>query len=124
MIYLWVASGGAIGAMMRYLLSSHVAQWFGASFPYGTLLVNVTGAFLIGAAFEYFIKFLPDAHELKAFIIIGVLGGFTTFSAFSIEVYWLYQKGAFLSAIAYIASSITLGVLGVAAGMFFIKALN
>ena len=123
MIYLWVAVGGGIAALLRYVMSSQVTHWFGNSFPYGTFVVNVVGAFCIGVAIEVFAKTLPHTHELRAFIIVGILGGFTTFSTFSLEVFMLYQKGEWVLALAYILGSVMLAVLGVVLGLNCIRVL-
>ena len=88
-----VAAGGALGASMRYLLGAATHEFLGHDFPYGTLLVNVVGSLLIG----YFMVLLPSSedgvHITRLLLITGVLGGFTTYSAFSLETLQLVQDG-------------------------------
>ncbi len=100
--------GGGLGALARYWLSGAVHRLAGATFPYGTLVVNVTGCFLIGmlmAAFED--RFLV-APSLRLFLVIGILGGFTTFSSFSFETISLLRDGEVLMALWNVAGSILL----------------
>lgn len=89
----WVALGGAFGASLRYVVAIGVHQVLGYGFPYGTLLVNATGSALIG----YLVVFLPDTAAgipaLRLLLITGVLGGFTTFSTFSLETLVLFENG-------------------------------
>jgi CrcB protein len=124
MTYLWIALGSALGGMARYGCSGLTARWLGAAFPWGTMIVNVTGSLLIG-----FLATLlaPDGRllappDLRAFLMIGILGGFTTFSSFSLETLNLARDGEWLWAGVNIALSITaclvavwLGHLGAAA---------
>jgi CrcB protein len=88
-----VAAGGALGASMRYLAASVTHAFLGHDFPYGTMLVNILGSLIIG----YLLVLLPDSEEsipfLRLLLITGVLGGFTTYSAFSIETLQLIQDG-------------------------------
>jgi fluoride exporter len=107
--YLLVFLGGGIGCVMRYLISNSAYTLIGQDFPYGTLVVNVSGSFLMGLLFililERFTSFVP---QLRSFLLIGFLGGYTTFSAFSIETFNLIMQGANLKAFANIALSVTL----------------
>ena len=92
-IYIAIAVDGSLGAVSRYWVSSTTYQWLGQDFPYGTLMVNVVGSLIIG----YLLVLLPDTEEavpfLRLLLITGVLGGFTTYSAFSIETLQLIQDG-------------------------------
>ncbi|CAD6881514.1 Fluoride ion transporter CrcB [Methylomonas albis] len=89
-----VALGGAIGSMLRYLASSGVYLWLGRGFPYGTLTVNLLGSFLIGLMTEALIlQRLAIALEYRTAILVGVMGGFTTFSSFSLETLYLLEQG-------------------------------
>jgi fluoride exporter len=106
--YLWVALGGAIGSVARFWLSGVVARHFGETFPWGTLLVNVTGSMLIG-----FLATLagPDGRWLapsgfRPFILAGVLGGYTTFSSFSLQTLTLVQGGEWMRAAANTLASV------------------
>jgi CrcB protein len=112
-----VALGGAIGSVGRYLLARACMGWFGAGFPWGTLAVNALGGIAIGALAQLFEQRLTASAELRAFLVTGILGGFTTFSAFSLEVVDLWRSGAALAALAYVLASVVLAVGGVVAGM-------
>jgi CrcB protein len=96
MTYLWVAVGGALGSVARFACSSVAVRWLGAGFPYGTLFVNVTGSFAIGLLAALVAS---DGRPLlnadaRAFLLVGVLGGFTTFSSFSLETLRIAGSGA------------------------------
>lgn len=110
-----VALGGAIGATGRYLTTIGMARLMGAGFPYGTLVVNVVGSFAIGLLFVWLIE--RDAVRLAPLLMTGVLGGFTTFSAFSLDVLMLIERGDVTAAALYGAASVGLSLLAVAAGL-------
>jgi len=103
---LWVAAGGALGAVARFLLSNLVVTWTANSFPWNTLTVNVLGSFALGAVFAG----LSDLHWFhtiaRPFFIIGLLGAFPTFSAFSLESLTLVEDGRAWLAVAYALSSV------------------
>ena len=93
---LLIGIGGGLGAIFRFLLSRLSQGIFGFTFPYGTLIVNVIGAFLIGLlSFLIFQRITDFAQELRALLVIGLLGGFTTFSSFSLETIELWKNGDF-----------------------------
>ena len=105
--YLWVALGSALGGSARYALSGIVANWFGATFPWGTLIVNITGCFVIGI-FNALIG--PEGplrvpSNIRIFVMVGMCGGYTTFSSFSLEFLNLMRIGDWLRAVAYILAS-------------------
>ena len=110
-----VAAGGALGAVGRYLVVSAVGQVFGTGFPLGTIVVNVVGSFLLGALTEAMALAWSPSPELRAMIAIGVLGAFTTFSAFSLDVALLYERGALGQAALYAGASVVLSI-----GAFFL----
>ena len=85
MIPLYVALGGGIGAVARYFVTVLCGAWFGSNYPYGTFAVNVLGSLLMGILIGYMAKTLPHSLELRAFLALGVLGGFTTFSSSSLD---------------------------------------
>ncbi len=93
-IPLAVAAGGAIGASARYLLVGGLGHWLGAGFPMGTLAANATGSFMIGALIEVTALVWSPAPELRALLVVGVLGSFTTVSAVSLDVLVLLARGA------------------------------
>lgn len=115
MNYLWIALGGAAGSMARYACSGLAARWIGATFPWGTLFVNVTGSLIIGLAATLL---APDGRllappDVRAFLMIGVLGGFTTFSSFSLETLNLARDGEWLWASTNAVLSVVLSLIAV-----------
>ncbi len=124
--YLWVSVGGAIGSAARFWISGVVAQRYGQTFPYGTLAVNLTGSFLIGlfAALTN-----PDGRFLaspssREFFMIGICGGYTTFSSFSLQTLALAQDGEWLRAGANTVASFTLCLVAVWLGHFSVSMIN
>lgn len=114
---LYIAVGGAIGAVLRFAVSNGVYAVFGQGFPYGTLTVNVLGSLLIGLLYILFIERYTLGPEVRAILIIGVLGAFTTFSTFSIETYNLLENGELVKALLNVVLSVTLCLLAVWAGV-------
>ncbi|WP_096360404.1 fluoride efflux transporter CrcB [Sulfuricaulis limicola] len=103
-----IAAGGAVGSLLRFWMSTWVHTFTDRSFPYGTLVVNVLGCLAMGFLFVLFIDRLSDNPVLRAGILIGVLGGFTTFSSFSIETFNLIEQGAWVRAVANMSGSLVL----------------
>lgn len=112
-----VAAGGALGSVARYLVMSLAGAWWGAAFPWGTLAVNVIGSFVMGALVESFALAWSAGSEMRAFLTVGVLGGFTTFSAFSLDVVALIERGQAAIAAAYVMGSVLVSVLALMAGL-------
>ena len=113
--YLWVALGAAIGGMGRFGLAGVVANWIGATFPWGTLVVNVTGCFVIGI-FNALTG--PDGRllvpvNLRIFVMVGICGGYTTFSSFSLETLNLARNAQWLASASYIGASVLFCLIGV-----------
>ncbi len=108
---LYVLAGSALGGLARYWLAIAVAAWLGPAFPWGTLLINVGGSFLIGLAGA-----ASPAPTTRAFVMVGLCGGFTTFSSFSLQTLDLLQSGRPLPALAYVAASVLLCLLATWAG--------
>jgi fluoride exporter len=106
-----IALGGAIGASLRHLVSSVIARHLGTAFPWGTLTINVVGSFAMGVAVMLMVRRLDSGlHHLSPLFTTGILGGFTTFSAFSLETYLLLERGQAPLALAYVAGSVILGL--------------
>jgi len=107
-----IAAGGAAGSVLRFWVSTWVHSFAGRSFPYGTFAVNILGCLAMGFLFVLFTDRLSDSVVLRAGILIGVLGGFTTFSTFSIEAFNLIEQGEPLKALVYMLVSLILCVAG------------
>ena len=124
--YLLVALGSAAGGMARYACSGLGVRLFGETFPWGTLFVNVSGSLVIGALFATIpedgrILIVPDA---RALLMVGLCGGFTTFSSFSMEVVNLMRNGAWAPALGYIVGSVVLCLAATAGAFFALTALQ
>jgi fluoride exporter len=113
----YVAIGSGIGGAARLLLGNLIQQKMGASFPLGTLLINITGSFVLGFLLRYFLATPHVAPELRALLTTGFCGGYTTFSTFSFETATLIEDGRYERASVYIALSVALSLLGVFAGL-------
>ena len=120
-MYLAVAGGGAIGALARYLVASQMLRLMGPNFPWGTLTVNVLGSFAMGVLIALFAFRLNVSPELRAFLVIGILGGFTTFSAFSLDVSVLIERKDLLQAFLYIAGSVIFSIGALFAGLALVR---
>lgn len=114
-----IATGGALGAIMRYGVGLALAGR--GAFPWATLSVNVIGSLLFGFLAIWLSERFPAAHELRAFLLVGVLGAFTTFSAFSWETLQLFEQGDMLRATLNIISSVMLCVIAAAAGIWLAR---
>jgi CrcB protein len=118
--YFWVALGGSLGTVARYWMSHAVARLVGETFPWGTLLINVLGSFVIG----WFGTFTlpngprPASEEMRLFVMVGICGGFTTFSAFSLQTFDLLRDGENLRALAYIVASVLICVTATVFGHY------
>lgn len=125
-LYIWIALGSALGGVARFALSGIVAEHLGASFPWGTLLINILGSFAIGF---FFTLTAPDGRWVvgsqgRQFFMTGVCGGFTTFSAFSLQTLILAREGAWMKAGCNVAGSVVLCLLAVWLGHFAATLLN
>ncbi len=117
MQWLAIALGGALGSVLRFAAVGYLTPLFNYRFPLGTFVVNIVGSFLIGVAYVLLVEKTTLSAEWRLFFITGVLGGFTTFSAFSLELLKLFQEGYAFTAIAYAGSSVILGLLMAFVGM-------
>ncbi len=116
-----VAAGGAIGATMRYLVTLAGVGLFGPGFPWWTLFVNVTGSFTMGAVFEFIAGRYQIPNPAQLFLMSGVLGGFTTFSAFSLEFASMVESRDYLLAFTYAAGSVILSIAALLAGLYLMR---
>jgi CrcB protein len=115
--YAIVFLGGGLGAALRHGINLGVGRWLGAGFPYGTFIINVTGSLLMGLVAGYF-AFKGDASQSwRLFLTTGILGGYTTFSAFSLDTALLYERGEVSLAAVYVLGSVVLSIAGLFAGL-------
>ena len=112
-----IALGGATGALARYFVSQQMTQWLGSGFPWGTFTVNLVGSFVLGLLAETFALAADASPAVRGFLIVGLLGSFTTFSTFSLDVALLFQRDRIDLAALYIAGSVILAVAGLYAGL-------
>lgn len=118
-----VASGGAIGSVARYLVGVGAGRLFGTAFPWGTLIINIAGSFLIGAFAESFALRWDLPQVLRVFLTVGICGGFTTFSTFSLDAYLLMARGELWPAFAYIVGSVASSIAGLFAGLQLVRVI-
>ncbi len=117
-----VAAGGAFGAVARYLVMVGVGRLLGPhDFPWGTLTVNVVGSVLMGVLIEVLALTWSPSQEVRALLVVGVLGAFTTFSTFSLDVVGLFERGQTLFVAAYVVGSVLLCVGGLLAGLHLMR---
>ena len=112
-----IALGGAVGALLRFALSSGIHSLFGRGFPYGTLFVNVSGSALMGFLYAISLSRVEFSSELRAAILVGLLGAFTTFSTFSLETLALFENGESFKALTNICLSVGLCLFGCWVGL-------
>ena len=120
----WVAAGGAIGSAARYLVNVWSGRVLGLEFPWATLIVNVLGCFAMGALIGLMSHRLSVSNETRAFLSTGILGGFTTFSAFSLDFAFLVERKSYMLAGAYAASSVLVSLIAVFAGLYLVRAFS
>lgn len=119
---MYVAVGGAVGSMLRYITMILVSRINPTVFPYGTLTVNVLGSFLMGVLIAVIAGLTPArAKDLHLLLAVGALGGFTTFSTFSIDTFLLIERGMHVHAALYVLGSVFISLLALIAGMYLIK---
>ena len=124
MKFLAVAAGGGLGSVLRYAITVAVTQWLGVRFPLATLGINVAGSLAIGVLAELSLtRIFLGSPVPRLFFITGVLGGFTTFSTFSLDAVALLSEGRAFSSIAYVAASVFAGILAAFGGMALVRAM-
>ena len=119
--WLAVFLGAGIGGALRHGVNLGAARAFGTGFPFGTLIVNIVGCFIMGVLVESFARFHDPGQTARLFLTTGVLGGFTTFSAFSIDAALLFERGPPAVAAFYVAASLLASLAGVAAGLLLVR---
>lgn len=122
-IVLWIAAGGALGSALRHLVNVSAARVLGAEFPWGTAIVNVLGSFVMGTLIAFMALKWSASQEARAFLTTGILGGFTTFSAFSLDFAVLVERRAYDLAASYAAASVALSLLAIFAGLWLTRTL-
>lgn len=115
--YLVIAAGAAVGANLRYMVTVWATTQWGTQFPYGTMLINIVGSLLIGLLAAIFLQRAPANETLRLLLITGLLGGFTTFSAFSYELYGLISSGNYVGGALYLLGSVGGGLVATVVGM-------
>ena len=120
--YLVVFLGGGLGAVLRHGVNVGLARWPATGFPLSTLTVNVTGSIVMGLIAGYFaFKGGGASQHWRLFLTTGILGGYTTFSAFSLDVALLYERGALMLAALYVVGSVLLSIAGLFAGLMLVR---
>jgi fluoride exporter len=118
-----VGAGGALGSIARYLVVIWAGQTLGSGFPFGTLIVNIVGGFAMGLIAESSALVWTPSPELRVFLMTGVLGGFTTFSSFALDVSALTERGDIGVAFTYAAASVLFSIAGLYAGLRLVRAI-
>jgi CrcB protein len=119
-----VAAGGACGSVARYLVAIGSAKLFGSSFPWGTLIINVTGSALIGVFVGLFAAKWDLSQAARIFLTVGICGGYTTFSTFSLDVWYLIERGQVAASMAYMLASVVLSLAALVGALHAVRALG
>lgn len=119
-----IAAGGALGAVLRHGVNHAVLALVPVGFPLGIMAVNVLGSFVAGVFISTFAHFYDPPQAMKLFLVVGLLGGFTTFSAFSMDAVLLWERGQMMVAALYVVGSVVLSLSALLAGMFLIRVIS
>lgn len=122
--YLIVFLGGGVGAALRHGINLASARALGTAFPYGTLIINITGSLVMGLIAGYFALKGDASQHWRLFFTTGILGGYTTFSAFSLDAALLYERGAVGMAAVYVIASVALSIAGLFAGLALVRSFT
>ncbi|PPQ37384.1 camphor resistance protein CrcB [Rhodoblastus acidophilus] len=124
--YLIVFFGAGFGGCLRHFINLAAARTMGTGFPWGTFVINISGSLAMGliAGFLTFREGLHGSQHLRLFLLTGILGGYTTFSAFSLDAALLYDRGDVLGMALYVAGSVALALVGVFSGLAIMRALS
>ena len=123
MTYLLVFIGGGLGSSLRHTINVLCARAFGTAFPYHTFIINITGSIIMGLIAGYLALKGEASQPWRLFLMTGVLGGYTTFSAFSLDTALLYERGEVGLALLYVLGSVALSILGLFAGLALVRHL-
>ncbi len=118
----YIAAGSAIGGVTRYFLGGVVQRWMGSALPVGTLLINITGSFLLGAIIRFAVDSALISPEARAFLTIGLCGGYTTFSTFSYETAVMIEDGEWGRATLYVVASVVVSLVATFVGFMAARA--
>lgn len=118
-----IAAGGAIGAVMRFLTINWALKLFGPDFPHGTLMVNVVGSLMMGILVELMVISWTPSPEMRALLIVGLLGSLTTFSSFSLDIYSLVERDELMTAAIYMVVSVVLSITALFIGVQVVRVL-
>ena len=119
-----IGAGGALGAMLRHGVNMAVLAVFPVAFPLGILLINIAGSFVMGVLAGVFAHFWEPGQTMKLFLTVGVLGGFTTFSSFSLDAVLLWQRGEVAQAAFYVLSSVVFSILALVLGLWIVRVFS
>ncbi|MET0221582.1 MAG: fluoride efflux transporter CrcB [Tardiphaga sp.] len=121
MAYLLVFFGGGLGATLRHIVNMACARAFGTAFPWGTFIINITGSTVMGLIAGYLTFKGGATQHWRLFLMTGILGGYTTFSAFSLDAALLTERGELGMALAYVAGSVAISIAGLFAGLALVR---
>ncbi|MBM3635712.1 MAG: fluoride efflux transporter CrcB [Alphaproteobacteria bacterium] len=118
--------GGGLGAALRYLINQAMVRLVDIEFPLGIMAINISGSVIMGFAAGYFTFKAGEewSQSARLFVTTGILGGYTTFSAFSLDAMLLYERGEILTALFYVVGSVVLSILGLAAGLWAVRVFS
>ena len=119
--YVLVFIGGGLGSTLRHLVNVASARQFGTAFPWGTFLINITGSTVMGLIAGYLAFKGAASQPWRLFLMTGILGGYTTFSAFSLDAALLYERGELALALLYVLGSVALAIAGLFAGLALVR---
>ena len=119
-----VAIGGAVGSSLRHLVNLAALRFVGPGFPWGTMAINIVGSFAMGVFIELLVRRLDASNEVRLFVATGVLGGFTTFSAFSLDFAVLWERGASIPALAYLLASVVGAIVALFMGLWLARSFG
>lgn len=120
-LLLYIAAGGALGAVGRYLSTVLIGHWLNSGLPYGTMVVNIIGSFALGCLLSALALEWSPSQEVRSFVQVGILGAFTTFSAFSMDAYNQIIRGDYITAAVYVVVSVIAGIIALIIGVALVR---